>query len=188
MMRPHWRFARALAKKEGVRALVATVVLGAACACSPSFTIPLSGSATLPSGDLLTCAVLPVFSGFGGFDISQTQQFKNQGASKDNIQSVKLQSLVLTVTAPPGADLGFLRSLSFSAVDPSGSLPTVEVAHVTDFSGSPASVTMTIDGVDLAPYAVLPAMGLNGSAQIQRCPTQDTTVEASLVLEVTLKG
>ena len=158
------------------------------CACGGSFSVSISGSETIPQGSLLTCAFAPFFPGFSGFDIAQTEQFQNQGATKDNIQSVKLQSLVLTVTAPPGGNLGFLQSLSFSASDPSGNLPTVQVAQTSDFSGSPASVNLTIDAVELAPYAELPAMNLSSSAQLQSCPSEDTTVEASVVLEVTLKG
>ncbi len=170
--------------------LRSVLCMGLVCwgtACGGGFAVPLSGSETIPQGNLITCTFAPFFPGFSGFDISQTQQFQNQGATKSDIQSVKLQSLVLTVTAPPGGNLGFLQSLSFSASDPSGNLPTVEVAQTSDFSGSPTSVSLTVDDVELAPYAELPSMNLSSSAALQSCPSQDTTVEASLVLEVTLK-
>jgi hypothetical protein len=170
-----------------MRSVLCVVAIGWGCACAPSFSVPLSGSETIPSGNLLSCTVAPFFPGFSNFDISQTQEFQNQGATKQNIQSVTLQSLVLTVTAPPGANLGFLESLSFSASDPSGNLPTVEVAHTSDFSGSPTSVNLTIDVVQLGPYAELPSMNLSSNAQLQSCPSQDTTLEASLVLNVTLQ-
>lgn len=155
--------------------------------CAPSFPVPLSGSATVPSGNLVTCSLAPVFPGFSGFDISQSQAFQNQGATKQNIQSVKLSSLALTVTSPQGSNLGFLTSLSFSVSDPSGNLPTVEIAHANDFSNNPTSVNMTVDGAELAPYAELPSMDITSQASIKACPPQDTTIQASLVLQVTLK-
>ncbi len=165
---------------------VSAAILAAGCA--PTFDVPVSGSSTVPQGNLVTCTILPAFSGFGGFDISQTDQFKNAGATKSNVRSVKVVSLTLKVTAPPGAGLGFLQSLSFDAADPSGNLPPAEIAHASDFSGDPTTVTMTVDGAELAPYAVLPSMNITTNAKVQSCPAQDTTIEADIVFAVQLAG
>ncbi|MHB1844497.1 MAG: hypothetical protein ACYCWW_06650 [Deltaproteobacteria bacterium] len=167
-------------------ALVALALAG----CGATFEVPVSGTTTVPAGNLVTCSVLPAFQGFGGFDISQTQQFQNQGATKQNVQSVKVQSIELKSTNPAGAGLGFFDSISFYAEDPSGQLPKVEIAHTASgsFGGDPASVSMQVDGAELAPYAELPQMNLSASAKLASCPPQDTTVEADIVLSVSLKG
>lgn len=163
--------------------------LSLALGCGVTFDVPVSGDTTVPHGNLVTCAVLPAFSGFGGFDISQTQAFQNQGATKQNLQSVKVQSLTLKAAAPAGANLGFLQELDFYAEDPSGALPQVRIAHAEapSFAGAPTTVAMTLDGAELAPYAELPSMNLSATAKLQSCPPADTTVEADIVLAVTLK-
>src|SRR3954468_16655570 len=73
-------------------------------------SVSQTASANIPGATLLESLAGDVgFGGLANFDISQSQELKNQGVKKEQISSVKLTSLTLTVTSPAnGQDFTFL--------------------------------------------------------------------------------
>lgn len=97
------------------RCAVVALLLLAGCGSLTRVTVDQSATATIPAATLLEQLTGDV--GFGSlvsFDISQSQEFKIQGIKKEQINSVKVTKLSLTITSPaPGQDFAFLDTPSF---------------------------------------------------------------------------
>ncbi len=150
--------------------------------CSPAFDVHVSSQATIQSGGLVS-ELLPAdaFPQFVALDLSQTQDFKNSGIKKSEVKSVELTSLTLKIVSPRGATFSFLHGIAFS-VETDGQ-PTREVAHQDSIPASATSVSLAVDGVELAPYVTAPHMTLSTSATGVP-PSQDTTIEADATFRV----
>ncbi len=140
-----------------------------------------SASATIPAGSLVEVLTGDIgFANLGNFDITQSQEFKNQGIKREQINSVKLRTLSLTITAPAnGQDFTFLKSLSFF-VEANG-LAKKEIARGGPFDGL-KEISLTVLDVELAPYAAAPSMTFTTTASGMR-PKSETTVLAKVILD-----
>jgi hypothetical protein len=154
-------------------------------ACHPSFNVTVTGSSTIPASALPLGGLLPVdFGQFTALNLSSTEEFKNQGVSKDEIQSVKLTSVTLSVTSPSGGNFDFINSIAF-AVSADGQA-TQQVASKDSIPAGSTHLSLDLAGVELAPYVAAPSMSVTTSA-MGMSPPQDTTVEATLVFNVVPK-
>jgi hypothetical protein len=103
----------------------------------------------------------------------------------DLADSVKLRTLTLTITSPPGGTFDFvdMMSVTISAMAGSG-LRDVELAAGTPAPGSNQLILTATNDIDLLPYiragATLRATG-SGHA-----PIADTTVAGQAVLKVSI--
>ncbi len=154
--------------------------------CGGSLTrigVTQSANATIPGATLveqLTGDALG-FSGLGSFDITQSAEFKNQGVKREQINSVRLRTLTLAITAPPnGQDFEFLQSLSFFVE--SNGLPKKEVARGGPFQSGAKEITLTVLDVELAPYAAAASMTFTTAAKGQR-PKNTTSLKATVILD-----
>jgi len=88
-------------------------------ACAPaSFDTELKGETTVPAGPPGNSTVLnafPAIASFAGLDFNQSQDFKNQGITKEEVSSVQAKSVELRLLGPADADFGFLDTLEFFA-------------------------------------------------------------------------
>ncbi len=141
-----------------------------------------TASATIPGASLLEQLTGAFnFGNLGNFDISQSQEFKNQGITKAQINSVKLKTLTLRITAPAsGQDFTFLQSLTFFIEAPG--VEKKEVAHGGPFAANAKEISLTVNDLELAPYATASAMTFTTTA-VGRKPNSDTTLEAKVVLD-----
>jgi hypothetical protein len=163
--------------------MLLTLATGAV-ACRPAFDVKVTAQTSVAASPL-PLGVLPLnFADFASLDLSNTQDFKNQGISKDEIQSVKLKSAILTVTAPAGGTFDFVNSLEFD-VSAQGQSQQ-RLAQLSPVPRSSTTVTLTVDGVELAPYVSAPSMAVTTNASGSP-PSQDTTVQADLVFKVVPK-
>ena len=141
-----------------------------------------TATATIPAGSLLDVLTGDLgFGNLGNFDISQSQEFKNQGIKREQINSVKLRSLTLTITSPAnGQDFTFLQSLAFF-IEANG-LAKKEIARGGPFASGAKEISLTVLDVELAPYAAAPSMTFTTTASGKR-PASATTVEAKVILD-----
>lgn len=141
-----------------------------------------SATATIPGATLLEVLTGSVdFANLGSFDIAQSQEFKNQGVKREQINSVKIRTLTLTITAPPnGQDFTFLQSIAFF-VEAAGQ-PKKEIARGGPFAVGSKEVSLTVLDVELAPYATAPSMTFTTVATGNK-PRNTTTLEAKVVLD-----
>lgn len=164
--------------------LIACAALVSGCGGILSFDTSISGQTTIQKGTLLEQALPMDFSGLGGIQLSQTQAFQNQGVSPDQVDSIKMKSFTLEVTDPPsGQDLSFLDAIEFD-VSADG-LPTQRIAQSAPgaFQGA-RTVSLTVDDVELKPYATAPNFSITSKATANERPDNDTTIKATVVLHV----
>src|SRR5687767_12227375 len=89
------------------------------CSGVDNFQIDEKSTAVIPGATVVETLVDIPFAGFGDIDLTQNETLKNRGATKDQIDSVKVTRLTLTVTAPEsGQDFRFLQSLKFFVESP----------------------------------------------------------------------
>ena len=164
------------------------VIAAALTACGgdglDTFNVDMSSTATIPKGSVLEqlAGGLPFSGEFTNFDISESQDFQNQGVKKSEIDSVRLAKLELVITSPAtGQDFTFLQDLEFY-VEAQG-LERKRVARAGPFEPGQKTVTMALDGVELAAYVAAPAMSLTTEANGKR-PNNDTTLQAKTRLRI----
>ena len=126
-------------------------------------------------------SAFPGLSGFANLDFNQDQEFKNQGVGKNQVDSVTLDSLRLTISQPADQGFDFLETLRFYAQ--AEGLPEVLVAEKANISGlgleapNPTLELEVKEGVELKPYITAPAMSITVQGT-GRYPRKDTTLDA----------
>lgn len=163
------------------RVLLAVVLAAIACGSLTRITVNQTATATIPGATLLEqLAGDLAFGGLGSFDISNSAEFKNQGVKKEQINSVKLKALTLTITSPSNGDFTFLDGLSFFVE--AGGVAKKEIAKGGPFPAGQRSVSLTLLDVELAPYATAASMTFTTVAKGKK-PSSTTTVEAKVTLD-----
>ena len=119
------------------------------------------------------------------FDVVDAQELQNQGVEPGDIREVRLTDLVLTATAPPGADLAFLDRVEVFVSAPD--LPEQRVAIAEAFPEGLAQVDFELEDVDLTDYVVSESMALTTRASGRR-PSEDTDLRADVAVDVGVTG
>ena len=153
-----------------------------------TFDVHVAGTAMVQGSTLLSSALTPLgpLGGqLGAFDISQTQDFKNQNINKSQIQSVKLHSLQLTISSPTGETFDFLKEVQFQAS--TDGQPTVTIAHKNPVPTGVSTFYVDLDDVELVDYVAAPQMSITANVSGQP-PPQNTTIDvaADFVVEAKL--
>jgi hypothetical protein len=154
-----------------------------------SFETTVKGGAEIPGNNSLLPVLLDTFPGLGGFttiDFDQNQEFQNQGATKENVDSVKAVSYQLQIQGPASQDFAFLDSLEFYAQ--ADGLPEVLLAKKTGIASLQLptpnpTLELDLQDVELKPYVTKPSMGIavRGTG---RQPKNTTQLEARVKLKV----
>ncbi len=158
------------------------------CSSLLSFDVNSSGTATIPgspTGGLLGNALGSGFGGFNNFNVSQSQEFKNENTNKDHISECRVTKLTLKVLKPvapaAGSDLSFLTQIDFFIAAPN--LARVHIAGAKNFPLNQSTVDLTLDNVDIAAYAKADTFSITTDAQ-GRAPGADTDIEADIALNI----
>lgn len=153
------------------------------CGGIDNFDLEEESSTTIPGASLFEQFVGDL--GFGSFlsmDLSQSEELKNQGVEKEQIDSVRITALSLTITEPAsGQDFTFLDELEFY-VEAEGQERRL-VARGGPFPAGQSRVELALEEVDLAPYAAAASMSVTSEVSGRR-PRQQTVVKAQLALSV----
>ena len=153
------------------------------CAGLDTFSDEEEADTTIPGASLLEQLVGDIgFGGVANMDLSQSQALQNQGVSRNQIDSVRVTSLALTITSPAsGADFTFLNSLSFFVEAPD--VARQRIAHGGPFPTGASNMTLDLDGLDLAPYAAASSMSITTEVN-GHSPSEATTIHATMDLEI----
>ena len=172
--------------RRTVPILLALAVLGAGCGSLTQATVPLSYP--LKVGGSLQGAGGGSFPGTGA---TVSQSLGNQGVSKSQVGKVDVTSITLTQTAPQcsqlvGCDLSFIDTLTVSVSAPGQ--PEVVVGTLKSPAAGTRKASLTLAGVDLAPYVTASSMTLKASLTNKQQPAQevDMTLDARLLVHVKL--
>lgn len=163
--------------------LAALVALGAMATCDniDNFEVAVGGKGTIPKGTLIDELLASLeLAEFQSIDL--TNELKNQGVTKDDVDSVRLLSFTIAIEGPPGATFDFLDSITFS-IRTEGA-PTRVLARLAAVPAGATELTLEVEpDVELKPYVVAPSMTITSEVKGKR-PDQDTTVRADLTLDV----
>lgn len=164
------------------RTSIAALLLILACSNLDNINIDTEGRATIPGRTVLDQLIGELsFLGFDSFDISQSQAFRNQGYTKDQIDSVRLARFTLVISAPEDGNFDFLADIHFFAE--AEGLPRVEIARLDPVPAGSNELELDILDVDLRDYAVADTMTIVTEASGVR-PEQETTVDARVAFDV----
>ena len=166
--------------------LLAVALLQLGCGTSVYFESESKGETTV-KGSLFS-SVLGAFPGvaaFANMNVSDSQEFKNQGVGKEDVKSVKLKRLTLKVTAPTDADFSWLSSIKFYA-ESNGRKELIAQKNGIDGLGLKApnpQFDLELLDTELKPFVVAPSMSVTTEAT-GRLPPKDTTLEATVRLGI----
>lgn len=151
------------------------------CGGIDNFDVPIDAKATIPAGTVLDQLLDPL--SFGGLEsIDLSQDLKNQGVAKSDVDSVQLQTFSLSISAPAGQTFDFMDSVSFF-VETEGQ-PKALVAKLDPVPQGAAKIDLGVEsGLELAPYVIAPSMRMTTSVVGKR-PMEQTTIAAHLVLDI----
>jgi hypothetical protein len=162
-----------------------TVVLLALITCGglDTFDVEESATTTIQGAGVLGVALNQAlgFTGFDNIDISDSNEFENQGVTKDDVDSVKVQAITLRVTSPTNGNFDFLESIEFY-VDAAG-LPKKLIALRDNIPDGQSEIELDVRDIELRDYVVKDAMSITaqGSGEV---PVDDTTIKADVVMAV----
>jgi hypothetical protein len=170
--------------------LCAIAVVLPGCHCHPAFHSEVNGQTSIPRSPTPIAGVLdwfPAISNFTNIDFNQNQDFKNQGVSKDRVNSVKADSVRLKIVSPNNQDFSFLDTIQFSAKAGDQEVKIAEKSSIGTLNLPPPSPTLVLDvtGAELKPYVTAPSMNIviNGRG---KSPQNDTQIAITVGVQVEL--
>lgn len=166
-----------------LRALLPLAALATCTGCGSLTHIDVNagGKVTVQAGTVVDKLLAGPLD-FTGFDkIDFTQDFANQGVGKNDVDSVRLKSLTLSIDAPADGNFDFLQSISF-AIEADGAAKA-DLAHLDAVPKGKNALTLDIPSTELKPYVVAPSMTITGTAK-GSLPDQETTISAAAVFDV----
>lgn len=164
--------------------LAALIFCAAACDSVDNFEVPIKGRATVPAASAIETLLgtFPQAEGFTRVDLAQSQTFKNEQYSVDDVDSVNLIRLTMKTVTPASQDLSFLGTVIFHAE--TAGLPKKEIARREGFPAGRTSVEFTVTPDDLKNYLLAKEATISTEILSSRRPPQETTVEIEAVFDV----
>lgn len=152
------------------------------------FKTEVKGETTIQGDATGLQSVLGVFPGIGSFtniDFNQNQDFKNQGISKDQVSSVKVESIQMRIADPSDQDFKFLETLEFFARtgDQEVLIASKTGIDTLNLVAPNPVLNMDIKDAELQPFVTAPSMTISVKGK-GRTPTRDTRLEATVKLRV----
>ncbi|PTL82091.1 hypothetical protein [Vitiosangium sp. GDMCC 1.1324] len=161
-----------------------------ACA-PPTFTAEVKGETTVPAapggiGTLLEA--FPAIGSFSSLDFDQNQDFQNQGVTKEQVSSAKLQSLQLKVLAPADQDFSFLDTVEFYAKTGDREVLVASKHNIASLGLKAPNPVLALDleDVDLQPFITAPSMSISVRGK-GRMPSKEVRLLADVKLDVQVR-
>jgi hypothetical protein len=145
-----------------------------------TFDIPYSVEFTIPSSTILN---LPINLPTASTTTNSEQRFQDEGIESAWIESIKLSSLKITITAPAGEDFSFLENISmYMNTDGQPEVLIADKVAVPENAGN--SIQLEVKGADLYPYISQNDFTLKTSITTDETVTQDVDFRTDMVIEV----
>ena len=162
--------------------------------CAPSsFTAEVRGETTIPAAPLGPLVPplesFPTLSGLSSLDFNQTQDFQNQGVTKEQVSSARLKSLELKVSAPADQDFSFLDTLEFYAKAGDRELLVASKRDISTLGLKAPYPVLKLDlrNTELQPFVTAPSMSISVRGT-GRLPPREVRLQADVKLEVKVRG
>lgn len=155
------------------------------------FHTEVKGETTVAGDPSPLSTVLGAFPGVGSFtniDFNENQEFKNQGVTKDQVNSVIVDSVQLKIVSPNDQDFAFLDTLEFFAKTGDQEVKVAGKSNIGSLGLRAPNPVLVLDvtEAELKDFVTAPSMNIivrgNG-----RVPRQDVKLEATVGLRVEVK-
>ncbi|MET0404286.1 MAG: hypothetical protein ABW123_17885 [Cystobacter sp.] len=172
--------------------LFVCALLALASCAPPSFEVELKGETFVPaSPDPDSNTTFDAFPGIGSFtdlDFDKTQDFQNQGITREDVASARLVSFRLKVLSPERQDFSFLSWLECYARAKDqevlvASLYNIPALHL---SGPYPVLELKVRDAELQPLLASPALSLLIRSQ-GVMPEREVRLQADVKLEVKVR-
>ena len=145
-----------------------------------TFDIPYSVEFTIPSSTILN---LPINLPTASTTTNSEQRFQDEGIESAWIESIKLSSLKITITAPEGEDFSFLENiLMYMNTDGQPEVLIADKVPVPENAGN--SIELEVKGADLYPYISQNDFSIRTSVTTDETVTQEIDFRADMVVDV----
>jgi hypothetical protein len=166
-----------------VCALLALVACG-----PPGFVAEVKGETTVagdPTGVSVILDAFPSIGSFSSLDFDQNQDFKNQGVSKDQVSSARLQELSLKILSPTDQDFSFLDTLEFYAKTGDQEVLVASRRNISSLGLKAPNPVLVLEVTDaeLQPFITAPSMSLSVRGK-GRKPSREVRLQADVKLDV----
>ena len=108
-------------------------------------------------------------------------QLQANNTSSNLVQSVKLQTMTLTITAPPGQTFADLQDIQIFIL--TDSIAPTEIAHQYNISTTSDTLNMTIDNTELKTYLLTNSFKLKFILTSNKGTTQTTTLNVYMKVQ-----
>lgn len=161
-----------------------------ACA-PPGFVAEVKGETTVPGDPTGISTVLDAFPSIGSFsslDFDQNQDFQNQGVTKEQVSSAKLQSLSLKILSPADQDFSFLDTLEFYAKAGDQEVLVASKRNIASLGLKAPNPVLVLDlaGVELQPFITAPSMSISVRGK-GRQPSKAVRLQVDVKLDVQVR-
>lgn len=164
------------------RMTIAALAIGLACSGLDNVDVEATGQTTVPMGTVVDQLLGDLsFLGFEGFDISESQEFQNQGYSKSQIDSVRVVTFTLSIASPADGNFDFIERIAFFAE--SEGLERIEIARLDPVPPGSNVLELELLDAELRDYAAAESMTITTEATGTR-PDAETDIDARVVLDV----
>ncbi|MGK0359830.1 MAG: hypothetical protein ACI9U2_002136 [Bradymonadia bacterium] len=149
-----------------------------------NFDVEVKDQVVLQGGGLLEGLLgeFPQLDGFTRLDFAQSAEFEERGYSPDDVDYIRLSSLIVRVLDPEGQDLAFIGEMRVILDNPN--LPALTLATQTDFPAGEGEVAFETSDSNLKTYLLGTRSSITFEIEDSRRPPQDTQVEIHAVFDV----
>lgn len=172
---------------------VASLLLLFAAGCGANvFPVEVKGETTIPGDPSPLPGLLNAFPNIGSFsniDFNQSQEFQNQGVTKDQVDSVKMDQVELRIVSPETQDFSFLENLQFYARAADQEVLVAEKFGIDKLDLKAPNPVLVLDvkkDVELAPYITAEKTSIIVRGKGKQ-PPQETRLEATVRVNVAVK-
>lgn len=176
-----------------LRSLLLVPAILSLSACQPNvFPVEVKGETTIQGDPSPLPALFSVFPGIGSFsniDFNQSQEFQNQGVTKDQVNSVRMSFARIRIVSPDDQDFSFLQQLQFFARAGDEEVLVAEKFGIDKMGLNAPNPVLDLEvkpEVELQPFVTAPTMNIvvrgNG-----RLPPRNTRLEATVGVDVEIK-
>ena len=161
-----------------------------ACA-PPGFVAEVKGETTVPGDPTGISTVLDAFPSIGSFsslDFDQNQDFQNQGVTKEQVSSARLQALSLKILSPADQDFSFLDTLEFYAKTGDQEVLVASKRNISSLGLKAPNPVLVLDvtGEELQPFITAPSMSISVRGK-GRKPSKEVRLQVDVKLDVQVR-
>ncbi len=153
------------------------------CSSLDNFEVDVEARTTIEKSTVLEQLAGDIgFEDLVTFDLKNTSGYSNENIDENDIDSVKMTRLRLTIESPEeGIDFTFLENIAFF-VEGEG-LPRKRLAFGGPFEPGEKVIELALEDTELKPYLALDTMDVTTDVTGQR-PAEDTEVRADLKFNI----